>query len=335
MAKSNMKKNILQFLDYLETKKKRGGPTVKNYDFYLSRFGKWAKENGISDPKKITIATVEHYKNWLNKFKNKKKSGLKKNTQNYHLIALRSFLKYLKRTNLKILDSTKIRLDKMPVPEVVFMDSKELERLLNAPLLNTPPPANTVARRQRLCRRSAGRPNPLLRKEGGIIPLRDKAILETLFSTGLRVSELSNLRIKQISLNKQNNSDELTIKGNNNKSRTVFLSNHAKYWIKKYLNARNDKSKYLFASHDKAKNKRDRRGVLQYAPTKYTPLTSRSIQRIVKKYATLAGITKKISPRALRRSFAANLLRNGRDIKTAQTMLGHSSIATTEHYIKN
>ncbi|MFC1613212.1 tyrosine-type recombinase/integrase [Patescibacteria group bacterium] len=293
-----MKKHILQFLEYLETKKKRcdkgvlqyAPTTSKNYDFYLSRFFKWANNNGISDIKKITANDIEKYKNWLNKFKDNNKKCLKKNTQNYHLIALRSFLKYLNRANFKILDPIKIKLYKMPEQNIVSIKNSELERLLNAPLLTTPPP------------------NPLLRKEGDarpaessennkIIMLRDKAILETLFSTGLRVSELSNLKTKQI----QNNSNKLLIK-NNDKSKTVYLSNQAKYWIKKYLDIRTDKSKYLFVSHDKAKNKRDSKGVSQYAPTKYAPLTCRSIQRIVKKYAKLAGITKKISPHSFRNS---------------------------------
>lgn len=291
-----LKKLITKFLTYLEIEKNRSIATIKNYDFYLLRFSLWALNNNINKAEEITLEDVTKYRLWLNRFKDKREKSLKKNTQNYHLIALRAFLKYLAKIDIKILAPEKIELAKMPERDVSFIEGKDLENFLNAPLSQV--------------------------EQENIITFRDKAILETLFSTGLRVSELVGLKNEQINFKNKNDIQEITIRGKGSKVRIVFLSNQAKYWIKKYFDLRTDVLPYLFVSHDKAANRRD----------KICPLTQRSVQRIVKKYAKIAGITKKISPHTLRHSFATDLLANDADIRSVQAMLGHSSITTTQIY---
>ena len=288
---TNLQNLIRQFLEYLEIEKGRSGKTIENYKFYLNRFLSWAQ---IKEPNQISQDLVRNYRLWLNRQKDSVGSFLKKNTQNYHLIALRAFLKYLAKRDIKTMAPEKIELAKMPDRQIEFLEGNDLENFLQAP--------ETI-------------------EQPEIIKLRDKAILETLFSTGLRVSELAGLKKSEINLNK----DEFTVRGKGSKLRVVFLSNQAKFWLKKYLDMRKDMSQYLFTNHDKANKKRnnqkDDKG-----------LTPRSVQRIVQKYAKIAGITKKITPHVLRHSFATDLLQNGADIRSVQTMLGHSSITTTQIY---
>jgi site-specific recombinase XerD len=289
--KSKLQNLIREFLEYLEIEKGRAQTTIRNYEFYLNRFLSWSN---FKSPEQITTDIIRNYRLWLNRQKDAAGEFLKKNTQNYHLIALRAFLKYLAKRDIKTLPPEKIELAKMPERQIEFLEGFDLENFMEAPLKV---------------------------EEPEIIRMRDKAILETLFSTGLRVSELSNLKKDAINLNKE----EFTVRGKGSKLRVVFLSNQAKYWLKKYLEARKDISEYLFTNHDKAntsrnKNKEDK------------PLTPRSIQRIVEKYAKVAGITKKITPHVLRHSFATDLLINGADIRSVQSMLGHSSITTTQIY---
>ncbi len=282
---ASLAKLITQFLEYLEIEKNRSEKTVRNYDFYLKRFVKWA---GDLSPAGITQEKIRQYRLWLNRFKDANGKELKKNTQNYHLIALRAFLKYLAKRDIKTLSAEKIELGKMPERVVDFLEGPDLERLLEAPITVDAP---------------------------GIIKKRDKAILELLFSTGLRVSELVGLKKEQINLKK----DEFTVRGKGNKPRVVFLSNQAKYWLKQYLEARKDVSPHLFVSHDRAhKNE--------------SALTPRSVERLVKKYSRIAGITKKVTPHTMRHSYATDLLMNGADIRSVQAMLGHSSITTTQIY---
>ncbi len=281
--------NILlsDFLVYLEVERNRSERTVKNYDFYLRRFFIWAKN---VSPEKITLDLVRQYRVWLNRYKDERGKSMKKNTQNYHLIALRSLLKYLSKRDVKTLAPEKIELARMPERSVAFLDSGELERLLEAPL------------------------------KGGedLVRLRDKTILEMLFSTGLRVSELAGLKKDTINLKRE----EFTVRGKGDKPRVVFLSNQARYWLEKYLAKRKDMSPFLFTSHDRAGKGRDYDG----------GLTPRSVQRIVEHYARAAGITKRITPHTVRHTFATDLLRNGADIRSVQTLLGHSSITTTQIY---
>ncbi len=283
---------INDFLDYLEIEKNRSPRTRANYDFYLRRFIEFA---GDISPSGITGEKIRAYRLHLNRLADHKGELLKKNTQNYHLIALRSFLKYLAKRDIESLAPEKIELGKMPERQVAFLESDDLERLLNAPLAQ-----------------NAQRPTPNADK----VTIRDKAILELLFSTGLRVSELCSLKRGDVNLKR----DEFTVRGKGSKLRVVFLSDDAKKWLIKYLEARGDVAPYLFVRHDRASNGDP------------GALTARSVQRLVDHYSRAAGITSNITPHTMRHSYATDLLRNGADIRSVQSMLGHSSITTTQIY---
>ena len=285
-----MDKIINQFLEYLEVEKGLSTNTTDNYKFYLRRFADFAKQAGVASPAKISKELVHRYRLWLNRLK-KGGEGLKKNTQNYHLIALRGFLKYLVKTDVKSLEPEKVELAKQTPRQVDFLKGVDLERILEAPLKIDLP---------------------------DIIRRRDKAILELFFSTGLRVSELCKLKIENINLKK----DEFTVRGKGAKLRMVFLSETARRWLGDYLKVRPDLNPYLFVSHDKAASGRDEQ----------IGLSPRSVQRLVEKYAKVAGITKEVTPHTLRHSYATDLLMNGADIRSVQAMLGHSSITTTQVY---
>lgn len=279
---------ITDFLEYLEVERGRSNRTIVNYHFYLRRFSEFAKNPA---PKDVTRDKIHEYRLWLNRMESgRQREQLSKSTQNYHLIALRSFLKYLARQAVESLPSEQIELAKTPMRQVEFLEVDELDRLLKAPD----------------------------RTAAGLIALRDKAILELLFSTGLRVSELSNLQIENVNLKRE----EFTIRGKGGKTRLVFLSSTAKDAIKSYFDKRRDASPFIFVSHDRAKHRREETG----------PLTPRSIQRMVERYATAVGITKHITPHTLRHTFATDLLLSGADIRSVQSMLGHSSITTTQIY---
>jgi len=288
----NINQLITDFLEYLEIEKNKSPLTIKNYDFYLRRFFGLCN---IKDPKEVTLEKIREFRLYLNRLRNPKGEYMKKSTQNYHLIALRAFLKYLAKKDIKTLAPEKIELAKTPERQVSFLEANDLEKLLDAPLQI---------------------------KEPSIIEKRDKAILELLFSTGLRVSELANLKRDQINLEK----DEFTVRGKGSKLRVVFLSNQAKYWLKKYLDERHDNLPALFIRHDKARKKQ-----FDQQPKEYR-LTSRSIQRTVEKYSHITGLTKKVTPHTLRHSYATDLLINGADIRSVQSMLGHASITTTQIY---
>ncbi|PIY78771.1 MAG: hypothetical protein COY82_00715 [Parcubacteria group bacterium CG_4_10_14_0_8_um_filter_35_7] len=305
--KQNTKPNklnslITDFLEYLEIEKNCSQRTIRNYDFYLRRFSKWAREAKGKElsPEDISKELVRKYRLWLNRLQSRKKEPLKKNTQNYHLIALRAFLKYLSKRDISSLDSQKIELAKTQERSVSFLEGQDLERLLEAPLKPTTNNQQTIA---------------------NIIQLRDKAILELLFSSGLRVSELVILDRTNISLEK----DEFTVRGKGNKQRVVFLSNQAKYWLRKYLEKRRDMNPALFVRHDRA-YKNQKEGLEEGR------LTPRSVERMAEKYARAAGVTKKVTPHTLRHSFATDLLVNGADIRSVQAMLGHANITTTQIY---
>lgn len=300
-----LSKLLTEFLEYLEIERNRSPNTLQNYDFYLGRFVKWfGKER---KPERITHEDVRKYRLWLNRLVDVHGEPLKKNTQNYHLIALRSFLKYLAKRDIKSLSAEKIELMKMPDREVSFLDGSDLERLLAAPieskhLQGDPTSDRTLSR---------------------VTAFRDKAILELLFSTGLRVSELVGLKKDDVNLTRE----EFTVMGKGKKSRVVFLSEQAKYWIKQYLQSRKDMSPWLLISHDKKKGRE-----MSGKKAQEANLTQRSVQRIVQKWAKIAGITKRVTPHTLRHSFATDLLFGGADIRSVQTMLGHSSITTTQIY---
>lgn len=309
----NIADALRQFLEYLEIEKNRSPKTVRNYEFYLNRF---VNQTGVKNPSDINQDIVRQFRLWLHRQKEATGSEIKTSTQNYHLIALRSFLKYLSKRDIKTLAPEKIELAKMPERQISFLEGGDLDRLLEAPLQ----------------KKSAG-------KSAEIIKLRDKALLELLFSTGLRVSELANLKKDAVNLNK----DEFSVRGKGGKVRVVFLNNQAKFWLKKYLDLRADFSPFLFVPLDRAekgrekKEGRERAGSVLIKLSKNdrimaNGLTPRSIQRMIEGYAKAAGITKKITPHVLRHSFATDLLHNGADIRSVQAMLGHSSITTTQIY---
>lgn len=291
---NTLEHHVTDFLEYLEVEKNTSRLTIRNYHFYLSRFVAWS---GLKDPKEITQEIVRKYRLWLNRLRNRRQEELKRTTQNYHLIALRSFLKYLARRDVDSLPPEKIELGKLPDRQVSFLEGDDLERFLEAPLKT---------------------------KEAEIIQKRDKALLEVLFSTGLRVSEAAALHRDSINLAK----DEFTVRGKGGKLRVVFLSQQSKYWIKQYLALRHDDVESLFLRHDRAAEAASKRADAAV----HEGLTPRSIQRIVERYAKIAGITKKVTPHTLRHSYATDLLMNGADIRSVQSMLGHSSITTTQIY---
>lgn len=288
-----------EFLEYLEIERGRSLKTVENYDRYLTRF---FKQTGLKDSADINEDLVRQYRLWLNRqpaslsqlAKEKVRrqvslnSTLKKNTQNYHLIALRVFLKYLGRRSVPSLSAEKIELAKTPGRDLDLINESELNRLLQAPV------------------------GPTVKN------LRDTAILELFFSTGLRVSELCSLDRDSIDLNR----DEFSVRGKGEKVRLVFLSERAKRALQNYLSKRQDVNEALFCglSEIKQPTEGDQR------------LTPRSIERLIKKYAIKAGISKKVTPHTLRHSFATDLLQNGADIRSVQMMLGHSSVSTTQIY---
>lgn len=278
---TDLQKNKSNFLNYLEIEKGRSLKTVENYDRYLTKFFSFSK---VKSPSDITDESVREFRLWLNREPGSTGGSLKKNTQNYHLIALRTFLKYLARQGIKSLAPERIELAKTGGRELDLITENELDRLLEVP------------------------------KGDDLKTLRDKAILELLFSTGLRVSELCSLDLDSVDLKR----DEFTIRGKGEKIRLVFLSSRAKKVLADYLNKRSDMTEPLFVNLSLGKE-----------PGRLTP---RSIERIIKHYAIKAGISKKVTPHVIRHSFATDLLRNGADIRSVQMMLGHANIATTQVY---
>lgn len=290
MAQTQIQKLKTQFLQYIEIEKGRAIRTVENYDHYLTVF---IEQTKVTRPEQITRDVVRNFRLWLNRQVNgnNKKTGktMSKKTQNYYLIALRVFLKYLTKEGLKVMSADQVELAKIPDRHIDVISSAELQRLLDAP-----------------------------EKEQDLeVRYRDKAILEMLFSTGLRVSELCSLE-RDIDLSM----DEFSIRGKGGKIRVVFLSPAAKDALKKYLKERKDMSESLFVSVSRNKD----------AVEDNPGLTRRSVERIVKKYATLAGITKRVTPHVIRHCFATDLLQNGADIRAVQQLLGHADISTTQIY---
>lgn len=273
-----------QFLESLEIERGRSLNTITNYDRYLKRFLEFS---GVTEPKQITDELIRKYRIWLNRQPALAGETLHKRTQNYYLIALRAFLKYLARREITSLPPDRIELAKTEARDLDLITHEELKRLMAA---------------------SDGE---------DLASMRDKAMLELLFSTGLRVSELASLS-RDLDLS----NDEFSIRGKGSKVRVVFLSDKAKEVTKKYLSKRKDIDNALFInlSPSKDKTNEDKR------------LTPRSIERIVKKYAIKAGISKKVTPHIIRHSFATDLLRNGADIRAVQMLLGHSNISTTQVY---
>lgn len=306
-----------EFLEHVEIEKGNSLKTVNNYDHYLTRFFDFAK---ISSPKEISDDRIREFRLYLNrqpgvKVRGQQSGTLKKNTQNYHLIALRSFLKYLMKRGVVSLSPDRIDLAKMKERSLDLISVDELNRLLNAPLNSPRSDLGAISKNNKT----------LGPTYGNVKTLRDKAILELFFSTGLRLSELCSLD-RDLDLSK----DEFSIRGKGEKVRVVFLSDSAKNAICEYLKARKDMDEPLFIQY--SKNKRSNLGSTRGSTSNTNRLTPRSIERIVKYYAIVAGISKKVTPHIIRHSFATDLLSNGADIRSVQMMLGHANIATTQIY---
>jgi len=273
-----------EFLEYLEIERGRSLKTIENYDRYLKRFFEFSK---IKNTDQITDESVRKYRLWLNRQEGNTDTGtLKKKTQNYHLIALRVFLKYLVKRGVESLSAEKIELASVSERSLDLISIEELERLMDAP------------------------------NGDDVKSLRDKAILELLFSTGLRVSELCSLS-SDLDLSK----DEFSVRGKGEKVRVVFISPSAREAVKKYLDKRTDMDDAMFIQFGRGAEQKDS-----------LRLTPRSVERLVKQYAIKAGISKKVTPHIIRHSFATDLLQNGADIRSVQAMLGHSNIQTTQVY---
>ncbi|MDO8514494.1 MAG: tyrosine-type recombinase/integrase [bacterium] len=281
---SDLKGLKTQFLEYIEIEKGRSVKTVENYDRYLNRFFTFAKAKSTAQ---ITEAMVREFRITLNRSSGV--SGtMKKNTQNYHLIALRAFLKFLRKRDVDSLNPERIELAKVGGRDLDLITADELNRIMKAP---------------------AGDELPAL---------RDRAILELFFSTGLRVSELCGLN-QDLDLSR----DEFSVRGKGEKVRVVFLSHSAKTAVAEYIKKRGDMSEALFVSYGKGSANKGK---------DLPRITPRSVERMVKQYAIKAGITRKVTPHVIRHSFATDLLENGADLRSVQALLGHANIATTQVY---
>ena len=316
-TKNELEKQIQKFLEYLEVEKGHSDLTIRNYEHYLKRFSEWGKGNNVNSPSEITLEKIHKFRLWLNKIVNNniKKTAssrlpsIKKNTQNYHLISVRSFLKYLSKNDIKSLSPEKIELADIDDRTISFLEPDELKRIFDSPDTNS------------------------------IIGLRDRTIIEVLFSTGLRVSELVNLNKEQINLKTK----EFNVIGKGGKSRVVFLSEDAKLWLERYISKRNDKDEAVFIRTREIVTLKQKNPEVEQIPAnqknvkineskKNLRLSSRTIQRILNKHAKRAGIVKKVTPHTLRHSFGTDLLRGGADLRSVQQLLGHSSITTTQIY---
>lgn len=289
----NLSDLIRDFLEYCEIERGHSEPTIRNYEHYLARFLDFLEEgkSRAATPRSITTDKIRSYRLYLNKLEGVDGEQMKKITQNYHLIAIRAFLKYLAKRDIESLSPEKVELIDVKRRQIGFLDAGEIEALISAP------------------RKFGKKPE---------VVARDEAILELLFSTGLRVSELCSLDRSQINIGK----GEVAVRGKGGKDRVVFISSSASSALGAYLKTRQDDWEPLFIHYGGFK---DNEG-------DYMRLTPRSVQRMVSGYSALAGITKRVTPHVLRHSFATDLLFNGADLRSVQEMLGHSSITTTQMY---
>ncbi|MDI6883052.1 MAG: tyrosine-type recombinase/integrase [Patescibacteria group bacterium] len=281
------------FLEYLEIEKGLNNKTQETYNRLLNKFFNWLKKNKLENlkPHQLTSEHLWKYRVFLSKYPNKRNNEpLKKSTQNYYLIALRNLLNFFTERNILSLPAEKIKLAKQPEEKAIkFLTLDQIEKLLLAPNTKT------------------------------LTGLRDRAILESLFSTGMRVAELVNLNRDQFKITPLIKDLEVSIVGKGNRPRTVYFSERSLNWLRKYLGACEDKNKALF---------------IRFKGPKDSPLrlTTKSIESIVKKYALKAGVPIFTVPHTIRHSFATDLLEKGVDIRTVQEFLGHKSIATTQIY---
>lgn len=287
---------VADFLESLEIEKGRSTKTVENYGLYLARFIDLITEDfegqEMIKPSDITPEVLRRFRLKLNRFSdNQNKERLSALTQSYHLIALRGFFKYLAKRGIKSLDPSLIDLPRAAKKQVTFLHFDEIERLL----AEIPPDT-----------------------ESG---LRDRAIIELLFSGGLRVSELCSLNRDSINLERR----EFMVRGKGKKDRPIFIDKSTAECIEDYLNMRTDTLPALFLNNSANQQ-------IPSTSGDFRRLTPRSIERIVQKYTRLAGITKHVTPHTMRHSFATDLLMNGADIRSVQSLLGHANISTTQIY---
>lgn len=287
---SQAQKAVYSFLEYLEVERNASPLTIRNYTHYLKRFVNFLSDKKINSLEDVDQEAIRAYRVFLSRIRDDRGNGLGKRTQGYHAIALRSFLKWLVKNDRKVIAPEKIDLPKVSDRQVKFLTGEQIDRLLGAPSLKN------------------------------LNGKRDKAILEMLFSTGLRVSELVSLNRDSINFKRR----EFGVVGKGGRGRVVFLSARAAEWLQNYLLARKDKFKPLFVRH---KGKVD-----PSESDEKMRLTPRSVQRLVKKYVKLAKLPVDATPHVLRHSFATDLLMAGADLRSVQEMLGHKNVATTQIY---
>ncbi len=288
-SKKPLIQHLTDFLDWLDIEKGLSNKSQENYSRFLKKFIGWLEENKLEGlrPHELSPGHIWEYRVYLSRHS---KKPLKKSTQNYYLIALRSFLNYFANRDIISLPAEKIKLAKdKGEKKIHFLTIEQVEKLLSAPDTN---------------------------KKNG---LRDRAILESLFSTGLRIAELVSLNRDQIRISPLAKDLEIGIVGKGNRPRTVYFSERAIYWLDKYMKTRKDNDRALFVNYQGRKD----------APKR---LTDRSIERSLKKYALLAGLPENTTPHTIRHSFATDLLSQGVDLRLIQEFLGHSNIATTQIY---
>lgn len=270
---------IKEYIKYCKVSRGYSIHTVRNYQKYLSTLEAWCSDNQIENIEQLTRSDIEDFQISLIE----KSSALSKKTQNYYLISIRSLFKYLIERDVAVLAPEKITLSKTPAREIHALELEEIEQLAQP-------------------------------RSSSIADLRDSAIVNVLFSTGMRVSELQSLKRKDINVDR----GEFSVRGKGGKIRPVFLTEVAKQSVKLYLSKRTDDNPYVFAQHHRKNDD--------------SPMSARGIQRRLTQLAKTAGIVKPVSPHKLRHSFATELLRNGADLRAVQAMLGHSSITTTQVY---
>lgn len=284
---------VTEFLEYLAVEKNRSPKTIQVYQHYLDRFSAWLGKDIALE--QITLDHVRKFRLFLHKFFDERGNPLSLKTQTYHIIALRSLFRYALRRDVPCIAPDKIELPKLDPQEVQFLTPEELEKLLHTP------------------------------DDSAMTGLRDRAIMELFFSTGLRVSELASLNKHLVNAE----SGEMRVVGKGRKERIVFISERAREWLKKYLARRQDEQEAAFVGYKGKGAGQDPSPKVQANATRLTP---RSIERVLEKHVLAAGLVKKITPHTLRHSFATDLLMNGADIRSVQTLLGHASISTTQIY---
>ncbi len=282
---------MINFLEHLEVERNLSSLTIRNYRHYLTRFITWLEQQGCHDLKQIDLDLIRKYRVFLNRYEDAHSDGLSKVTQSYHVIAIRSWFKWLIKNDIEVLHPEKIDLPKGESAHMQFVSAEEMEHLLGQPQIST----------------TTG--------------LRDRVILEVLFSTGLRVSELVSLDRDNINIERR----EFSVIGKGRKVRVVFLSERAALWLERYLNQRQDHWQPIFIrySGQQPEITDDGEGMR---------LTSRSVQRVVKKYVKQARLVVNLTPHGIRHSFATDLLSNGAGLREVQELLGHKNVATTQIY---